>query len=350
MIVVGLTGKPGSFKLETYGEWPLPSGLVVDGEVIDADLFARELKEMVGKYKLRGKAVNLAVSNQKVIVRNIEMPDMTEEELVGAIQFQAQEYIPIPIEEVVLDTQVTNKKVAPDGTARQDVLLVAAQKTMVEIMLAGIRQSGLKVDGIDVASLALTRSLLPDASLFPGATSTGISRGIADISSSVSTLLVAVDGVMRFTRIVNFPSDRFARSLLESIGVSYEDAQVMTQRIGLPGPYPPDSEFYPDNVIRDTQAVLTKVGMELAEEIKRSFDYYRGQERAAAVSELTLSGRGALVRNLDAHLSNTLGMPVVIGNPLTHIAYNGSGRPDAELAAMAPCLSIAIGLALAGDD
>ncbi len=350
VVVVGLAGRAGNLKLHTCFEWPLAPGLVVDGEISDTDLFGRELKAMVSQRKLRGRAVHLAVSNQKVIVRNIDMPDMTEDELAGAIQFQAQEYIPIPVEEVVLDSQVTGKRVGSDGSTRQEVLLVAAQRTMITSLLAAVRQAGLKVAGIDVSSLALVRALLPEASFFSEAGEVGACRGIADISSSVSTLVVAVDGVMKFTRIVNFSSDRFARSLTQAKDIPFEDAQLMVQRIGLPGPLPPDEEYYPDDIVKETQTALGKVAAELAEEIRRSFDYYQGQEHANPVTELVLSGRGALLRNLDAHLSGTLSLPVVIGNPLIHVAQNLSGQPDADLAAMAPCLSVAIGLALPGDN
>ncbi len=202
---------------------------------------------------------------------------MTEEELTGALQFQAQEYIPIPVEEVVLDSQVTGKRVNPDGSTRQEVLLVAAQRTMITTLLSTVRQAGLRVAGIDVSSLALVRALLPETSFFADAGEPGVCRGIADISSSVSTLVVAVDGVMKFTRIVNFSSDRFARALTEARGIPFDDAQVMVQRIGLPGPLPADEEYFAEDVVQETQAVLGKVAAELAEEIRRSFDYYQGQ-------------------------------------------------------------------------
>ena len=118
---------------------PLPEGLVVDGEIVDTDLFARELKAFVKHNKLRGRGVQLAVSNQKVIVRNIDMPQMGEDELRGAIGFQAQDYIPIPVDEVVLDFQALGKRVGPDGAARQEVLLVAAQKTMIEAFVTAVK-------------------------------------------------------------------------------------------------------------------------------------------------------------------------------------------------------------------
>ena len=88
---------------------PLPDGLVVDGEIVDADLFGRELKAFVNQNGLRGRSTQVGVSNQKVIVRNIDMPEMTEAELVGAIEYQAQDYIPIPVEDAVLDFQILGR-------------------------------------------------------------------------------------------------------------------------------------------------------------------------------------------------------------------------------------------------
>lgn len=346
IVAVDLAGKVGHLKLRAYHDWPLPAGLVVDGEIADVDLFARELKALVASHKLRGRTVHLAVSNQKVIVRNIDMPEMTEEELAGAIQFQAQEYIPIPVDEVVLDSQIIGKHVGSDGSSRQEVLLVAAQRMMINALLSAVRRSGLKVSGIDVACLALVRALIPTTGLLGNSGGPSVCRGIADVSSSVSTLVVALDGTMKFSRTVNFSSDRFARSLSELRGIPFDDAQSLVQRVGLAGPLPPDKEFYSDEVIHETQATLGKVALELAEEIRRSFDYYQGQEYSTPVTELILSGRGALLRNLDSYLAESLRIPVTVGNPLAHVEYNASGLSDAAVAFAAPCLSVAIGLAL----
>ena len=110
LVAIEVSGSADRLKLRGCWEWPLSEGLVVDGEIVDVDLFARELRAFANQAKLRGRSVQVAVSNQKVIVRNVEMPDMTEDELRGAIEFQAQDYIPIPVDEAVLDFQVVGKK------------------------------------------------------------------------------------------------------------------------------------------------------------------------------------------------------------------------------------------------
>jgi Tfp pilus assembly PilM family ATPase len=99
-------------------------------------------------------------------------------------------------------------------------------------------------------------------------------------------------------------------------------------------------------VIAQTQQRLGEVALELSDEIRRSLHYYQSQPLAVPVTELILSGRGALVKNLDAHLTEALTMPVSIGNPMVHVAENASKTPDANLAFMAPYLSVAVGLIL----
>ncbi len=350
LLALQVSGNAGRLKLRGCYEWPLSDGLVVDGEVVDVDLLARELKAFAGQYKLRGRPVVLAVGNQKVIVRNIDMPEMTEEELRGAIEFQAQDYIPIPVEEAVLDFQVVGKSVSADGASRQEVLLVAAQSTMISMFTAAVRQAGLKVAGIDISSMALVRALVPQPSVLPEASQGVVCRAIADISSSVSTLVVAVGGSLKFTRIINFSSDRFTRVLGEHLGIPSEDAQGLVQHVGLPGPLPVEEGVFADEAVEEARERLLGAASELSDEIRRSLHYYQGQPSAVPATELILSGRGALVRNLDAHLAEALDIKVTIGNPLVHVAENASKVPDASLALMAPYLSIAVGLALPEED
>lgn len=346
VVALQVAGGAGRLKLRGCYEWPLSEGLVVDGEIVDIDLLARELKAFANQHKLRGKTVQLAVSNQKVIVRNIDMPEMTEDELRGAIEFQAQDYIPIPVDEVVLDFQVVGRSSNPEGASRQEVILVAAQKTMIAMFCGALKQAGLKVGGIDVCSMALIRALVPAQSFLAETNQPGVCRAIADISSSVSTLVVALEGIPKFTRVINFSSDRFARVLSEQRGIPLEDAHNLAQRIGLAGPLMPDNEVYSDEVVRLTQEKLGEVASELSDEIRRSLHYYQGQELASPVTELILSGKGALVRNLAAHMTDALSVPVAVANPLVHLAENESKTNDADLTFMAPYLSVAMGLAM----
>jgi type IV pilus assembly protein PilM len=350
MTAIQLTGSGNRVKLSRFHETPLPDGLVVDGEIVDADLFGRELKTFVSKNGLKGRSAQVGVSNQKVIVRNIEMPEMTEAEMLGAIEYQAQDYIPIPVEDAVLDFQILGRRTDSEGQPRQEVLLVAAQRGMIDTLLASLKHAGLKVAGVDVSSLALVRALVPSTGLLDDPGRAGVCRGIVDISSSVSTLVVAVDDALKFTRVINFSSDRFARVIADERGVPFEDATRLSHSVGLPGPLAPEGGVYAAEVIAGTQRQTGVAAAELMDEIRRSLDYYHGQDGAMPVKELILSGRGTLVRNLDAHLAEALELPVVIGNPLSRVSGNSSSLSDDALALIGPSLAVAIGLALPEED
>ena len=346
IVGVQIAGRSPNAVLKAYHERPLPEGVMFDGEVVDPVALGGELKAFMRESGMKGKLVYIGVGNQKVIVRQIEVPEMGEEELRGAIEFQAQDYIPIPVEEAVLDFQVVSRYTGEDGVGKQQVLLVAAQKDMIQQFLEAGKRAGLKVAGIDVTAFALIRALATPVSFVDQGGEASRTLGVVNISSSVSTLVVAVDAVPKFTRIINFSHDAFTRLLVERQGVPFEDASVLMERIGLAGPLPADISTYNAATIEDVQAGLGGVAEELAEEIRRSVDYYQTQDFSSPVDHLLLSGRGALLRNLDTHLSEFLGIRVECGNPLLKLAQNASGVPDEILGIQAPRLAVAVGLAL----
>ena len=342
IVGVQVTGRAPGTVLKAVHDRPIPEGLVFEGEVVDPDGLAAELKAFMRDAKMKGKFVNLGVGNQKVIVRTIEVPEMAEEELRGAIEFQAQDYIPIAVEEVVLDFVVVNRYTDDDGVAKQQVLLVAAQKDMIQRFMDAARKAGIKVAGIDVAAFALIRSLTPRVSFVDqGAADAGL-FAIINIASSVSTLVIAKSGVPKFTRIVNLAYDNFIRVLVERQGIAPADADELAMRVGLQGPEAPDTDTYNAATVAEVQTLLAQVADELAVEIRRSIDYYQSQDYAAVIDRVIVSGRGAQLKNLDVFLGETLGLRVEAGDPLAKVG----GAPSEEIADMSPRLAVAVGLAV----
>jgi len=346
IIGVQVAGKDSAPCLKAYHERPLPEGLVFEGEVLDAEGLGAEIKAFMRDSGMRGRVVHLGVGNQKVVVRNIDVPEMAEDELRGAIEFQAQDYIPIPVTDAVLDFQVLGRAADEDGLTRQQVLLVAAQRDMIKGYLDASRKAGVRVAGIDVSAFALLRAVSPEVSFIDQGTDPLGAFAVADISSSVSTLVVAREGTPLFTRIVNFSWDNFTQALVERQGILPEDALALAEQIGVNGPLSPDVNLYTGPTIVEAQGTLGRVAEALSEEIHRSLDYFHSQEYSTPVDRLVLTGQGALLRNLDAYLSESLGIPVLVGNPLLKLSRNASGKPDALLAAIAPRMAVAVGLAL----
>jgi type IV pilus assembly protein PilM len=155
------------FALTAYGVVEMPMGAVVEGEIVDIDAVTSAIKEVWRRSGVRGKDVSIGVSNQKVIVRLIDLPFMEHAELAGAIQYQAQDYIPMAIEESILDFQIIGDYMTPSDEHMMEVLLVAAHREMIGASVAAVEGAGLKLSQIDVSSFAIVRALMGPISMNP---------------------------------------------------------------------------------------------------------------------------------------------------------------------------------------
>ncbi len=145
--------------LVAAGSIKVPRGAVAGGEILDLDVVSYSIQELMKKVGLKDKHVHIGVSNQKVVTRMIELPYMDTSELKSALQFQAQDYIPIPIEDVILDYEIIGEHMNAGGERMLQVLLVAAQRDMINTFVAVLEKAGLRPDSIDVAAFAAARTL-----------------------------------------------------------------------------------------------------------------------------------------------------------------------------------------------
>lgn len=356
----------------------LPEGIINEGEVIDVDALALALKNFWKTYKLKARKVSLGLASQKVVVRTLDFPLLDEKELRSAIEFQAQDYIPIPIEEAVFDFHIMGRFTDEDGIEKQKVLVVAAQLNMVMDFINAAKKANLTIDGIDLQAFAMLRTYSPRSFLDQG-TPAGQAVAIVNIASDVTNLVIEANGEPQFTRITSFGGDDFTRAVQEQLGVSFSEADIMKSQIGLPEPgnlhggghpsggEPPQGTGYGDEdaaggpsetvwpevpgdeqsrINAAVQRALEIITDSLADELRRSLDYYVSQEESLPVGKMLLGGGGALLPNLVTHLSQIFPFDVELGNPLVRIVGNRSDLTDEELSALGPRLAIAIGLAL----
>lgn len=349
---VQVSGSPGSYALQHVGYHRLPPGVISEGEVMDHDLLAAELKEFWNSHSFKGKSVLLGIANQKVVVRLLDFPRMDPEDLKSAIGFEAQDHIPMPLEEAVLDHVVLGP--ADEGSDLDRILIVAAQREMVGRYSSAARTAGLKPVGIDVKALALLRSVLPE-------TPVGGAVLLLDIGSELTNLVVVQDGAPTLTRFVPGGSIYFAQSVAEAADIPEEEAekQLMNPRMrvgdvpaeetaeleGANGEEDAEDTFDPA-LAYDVRRGLEDAVQVLAEDVQRSVEYHYSQPGAQEVSHVFVSGEGALVTGMDNYLGELLGIQSHRGDPLAKLAANRSNISDEQLKVMEPVLAVAFGLAL----
>lgn len=349
----------GEYTLRHVGYHRLPPGTIVDGEVADDRLLAEELSEFWDAHAFEGKSVYLGLSNQKVVVRMLEFPPMSAEDLKGAIGFEAAEHIPMPPEEAVLDHVVVGPRGEPGEGDR--VLVVAAQREMVGRYTEALRAGGLRPAGVDVKALALTRSASPGAFFGDGGAAV-----LLDVGGEISNLVVAEGEVPVMARFVPLGLSDFVAAIAEASDLPDDEAErraldprgglVDGPRDGDPEDRDPESgdsengsvegDGWDPALAYDARRGLEAAAGELAEEVQRSVDHHHAQPGAREVSRVVLSGEGALISGLHSHLGDLLGLPTELARPAERLASNRSNVSDEQLRAMEPVLAVALGLAM----
>lgn len=339
------------FKLVNYGSVPMPFGAVVEGEIVDPEAVSAAIKELWKRFGFRVSDVAIGVSNQKVVVRLIDLPFMERDELQGAIQYQAQDYIPIPVEEAIIDFQVIGDYVTPTDEHMMELLLVAAQRDMIQTAVAAVEGAKLKLAQVDVTAFALVRALLGTTPSWLADDGGGADEavGIVHMTAGQTNIVVVERGIPRFTRVSGLAGNQFTQAVANVLNLTFDEAEELKDAVGLPGidaAADPQLTAEPQNV-QTAQEALEREANKFIAEVRRSLDYYLTQAtQVRTIKRIYLTGTGAQLKNLPSYLEKGLQTQIVLGDPLSHVTASGAVE-QAVLADRMGCAP-AIGLALGG--
>jgi type IV pilus assembly protein PilM len=379
--VVGLDVQPGlvaavkvrvngSIRAERAVVRPLDAETMREGEVVDSEALAEALRELFVEGGL-GKRVRVGIANQRSVMRTIELPPVTDrKELAAAVAFQAQDQVPMPLSNAVLDFYPLGVADTPNGP-RQRVVLVAAQRDMVDRLLSAVRAAGLTPVGVDLSAFALIRSLCRVGE--------GAERILYLNVDGLTNLAIAEGEVCRFTRVIGGGVEAMASELATRRGIALSEARALLASVdlGAPAPEPaleqppaliparaPAQEASPETpsaladayergasdepvaqsslsreehesqeasmgfleamqpakapvaeeasapATDDIRLVLENGVRELAGEIRNSLDFHRTQEQGAEISHVSMSGAALDLPGFAQALQDSLGMEV----------------------------------------
>jgi type IV pilus assembly protein PilM len=333
----------GSIVAEQAAVLPLPADTMRDGEVMDHEALGDVLRELFGSSGM-SKRVRVGVANQRTVLRTLELPPVTDQkELAAAVTFQAQEQVPMPLSNAVLDFHPLGIVDTPAGP-RQRVVLVAAQRDMVERLLAAVRHAGLTAAGVDLSAFALIRSLYHHDSEQVG-------RVLYLNVDGLTNLAIAEGTVCRFTRVVGSGLEGMAIELAERRSIALVEARALLAAVDLTAPAPvtaPPSEpevveepasaedaasaegveaedesamsyeelaavesaSAPDPGDDDLMTVIENGIRDISGEVRNSLDFHRSQEGGGEVSHVVLSGSAEDIPGFAEALASSLGVEV----------------------------------------
>ncbi|MAB23736.1 MULTISPECIES: pilus assembly protein PilM [Pseudomonas] len=321
------------YKVEAYAVEPLPSGAVVEKNIVELEGVGQALEKVLARSRSSLKQAAVAVAGSAVITKTIEMdagldPDEMEEQ----IKLEADQYIPYPLDEVAIDFEVQG--VSPRNAEREEVLLAACRRENVDIREAALALAGLTAKVVEVEAYAMERACeLVIHQLDAG--DDGLTIAVIDIGATMMTLSVLSQGRIIYTREQLFGGKQLTDEIQRRYGLSQEEAGLAKKQGGLPDDF--ESE------------VLGPFKDAVVQQVSRSLQFFFAGGQYNDVDYILLAGGTASIPGLDQLVQQKIGTTTLVANPFANMTL--SNKVDAvALSNDAPALMIACGLAMRSFD
>lgn len=302
----GVDGPNGRGTLNAYGQVALPGGAVQDGEVVEVETVASAIRQLWAQAKFSTKDVAIGVGNQRVIVRDLEVPWMPMAQLRQALPYQAQDILPMAADDALLDFYPTLEGEGPNGRVVRG-LFVAAVKDTVEANLLPVTRAGLNPVHVDLNAFGLLRALSNGAHL-------NQTIAIVDVGARITTVVIATRGVPSFVRVLPAGGQDVTDAVASAMKIGFAQAEGLKREIGVGYAVPADRE-----AAAEATSAVTRT---LIESIRNTFVYFGQTSPGTAIDGVVLTGGGVHLPGFGQFLASASRLPVTLGNPLENLSVN----------------------------
>jgi len=328
----------GNAELLQVAREEIEAGIVVGGELREPDALAEVLRDFFREHKLPKRNVRLGIANNRIGVRALEIVGIDDpKQLENAIRFRAQEALPIPIEEAVLDYQILGESKNEEGETVKRVLLVVAYRELVDRYVAACRRAGIELVGIDLEAFALLRAMAaPRAEQLPG----DAALVVVAVGHDRSTFAVSDGRVCEFTRVLDWGGSALNVALARALNLAPSEAEPIKKALDLDSIVPP-AQVPAEKFDAAKDAVRRQI-QSFARELVSSLQFYQNQPGSLGIGEIVLTGGTAHLPGLADELQRLTGVTVRVGDPLARVRVGKRVDLDEQLGSLA----IAIGLGI----
>ncbi|MFZ2682010.1 MAG: type IV pilus assembly protein PilM [Patescibacteria group bacterium] len=345
--VVEIVAENGRLRLSRYGYSQLVTAVKPDTALIDdAPRAAETLQRIMKESNMRGQKAVASLPSSKVFhaMITLPVPKDPKEDLKPIIEAQARKLLPLPLEEMILDSNILDKDLLPKAQGAQPaeasaqpldkskkyirVLLTGAPKTLVAKYVEMFKLAKLELVSLETEIFAVIRSLV-------GKDKSRIM--IVDMGANRTNIAVVDKGVPYLTRGIKTGGNAITQALAASMGVSFEEAEAMKL----------DLSFSANQTL---PAPLEQAIKPMLHELQYALQLYAEQEfhDNSTVEKIIITGGSSHVPGLVPYLTAALNVNVYHGDPWARVATVPEARP--VLDEVGPRLAVAIGLAMHDHD
>ncbi len=282
------------------------------------------IKSLSSEINVTAKEAAISVSGPSVIVRFVSMPKMRDDELKGAIKFEAEKHIPFPINDCIVDHQILKKN---DKENKLEILLVAAKKDFVMNKVSIAEECGFSVSSVDVDTFAVANAFLNSPSRAPA----GKTAALLNIGANFTNVGIIRDGVLCFARDIVIGGNDFDQAISKALSIDIKSAE--------------DVKLSPKEQLQDLIACTKGVANNLLDDTRLSLSYYENQS-GRGVDEICISGGSSSVPGLEALFQEAFESKPVFWDPLDSLNKSSGSFDTALVEKMRSSFAVAVGLAL----
>ena len=328
-------------ELVSFGESPIKFGLLKEGEIRKEKELAKTIKEALSQAtgeKIRERDVIASLPEEKAFLQVIQMPHIPEEDMASAVIYEAENYIPLPIEEVYLDSQIISP--IENHLDHCDVLIAALPKKIVDPYVSCLKLAGLRPRALEIESLSIARALVENEK-------TDSPVLIIDLGAMRTSFIIYSGRSLRFTVSIPVSSHKFTEAISQTLKVDLEKAERLKIEHGLKVGTKEGKEIF--------EALIPSL-TDLVEQIKKYLDFYQTHDSSCenlsaknkGLNKILLCGGGSNLEGLSDFLSDELKMTVEFGNPWINILPKNQKIISKLSLAKSLSFTSALGLALRG--
>ena len=324
--LVWLEGRSKAFVLKAASISPAPPKGMMSSSPLDDEEMSQTIAKAVKEAGIEAKFVNVALPENQVYTKVLDMPVISDRELASAIYWEAEQYVPVPLQNITLVWNVLRRPSQPAQNDKMQVLMVGAPTILVNKYQKIIQMAGLQINEMETEILATLRSLVLDET-FP----TSLVVNIGSVSTSFA---IVREGIMAFTYSMSIGGAAINRAIATDFGLTPQQAEEYKRVYGVSG------KSLGGKIGRATEPILNSI---LAE-IKKSIAFYSQKYKdELPIRQIILSGGTAKLPGIEIFFANNSGIETAIANPWKVLA---SQQMPKEILDNSSDYTIAVGLAM----
>lgn len=315
--------KGGAWTLQHFGYAPIDVKLATSDAPEDQKKLGEVILTAVGQSGIKTRDIVVNIPSSKTFATVVDLPKMSPQELKVNIKYEAEQFIPMQIDEVKLDWALLGD--SPSDPEKSEVLITSVANAYSEPRLDMIETLGFNVVATEPESIALLRSILPD--------STTGSIMVFDMGDTTTDLVVVKDGAPRLVRSVPIGFQTLIKSAMQNLNIERNQAEQFIVKFGLAK----------DRLEGQIPKAIDGTLDQFVSEIRKSINFFQNRYKSTPVTNIVLSGYGSVIPLFTDFIKEEVKLETTLANPWGKVQMSEADRT--KLTPVASQFGVAIGLA-----